>query len=68
MNVHWKKSTNENEGKPEQKFYAAFGISFRISKRFRRRKLNLIIIFLYKNSGYPFKIICPFTDSADIIL
>jgi hypothetical protein len=25
MNVHWKKSTNESKGKPEQKFDEAFG-------------------------------------------
>ncbi len=31
MNVHYKKLTNESKGKPEQKFDAAFGTTFRIS-------------------------------------
>jgi hypothetical protein len=30
MNVHWRESTNENEGKPEQKFDVAFGTIFGI--------------------------------------
>jgi hypothetical protein len=45
MNVHWKKLTNESKGKPEQKFDAAFGTTFRISKRFQRSKQNLHIDF-----------------------
>jgi hypothetical protein len=32
------KSTNETEGNPEQKFDAAFGTIFRISKHFQRSK------------------------------
>jgi hypothetical protein len=38
MNVHWKKLTNESKGKPEQKFDAAFGTTFRISKCFQRSR------------------------------
>jgi hypothetical protein len=41
MNVHWRKSNNEREGKPELKFDVAFGTvfelfrtMFRISKSF----------------------------------
>jgi hypothetical protein len=41
MNVHWKKSTNERKGKPEQKFDAAFGTNFRISKCLQRSKQKL---------------------------
>jgi hypothetical protein len=33
-NVHWKKSTDESEGKPAQKFDAAFETISRISKYF----------------------------------
>jgi hypothetical protein len=43
MNVHRKKSTNESKEKPEQKFDAAYGTVFRISKYFQRRKQKLHI-------------------------
>jgi hypothetical protein len=36
MNVYLKKLTNESKGKPEQKFDAAVGASFRISKYFQQ--------------------------------
>jgi hypothetical protein len=45
MKVHWKKSTNESKGKPEQKFDAAVGIIFKISKCFQRSKQKLHINF-----------------------
>ncbi len=45
MKVHWKKSTNGSKGKPEQKFDAAVGILFRISKCFQRSKQRLHINF-----------------------
>jgi hypothetical protein len=38
MNLCWRKSTNEREGKPEQKFDAAFETNFRIVKCFQRSK------------------------------
>jgi hypothetical protein len=41
MNVHENKSTNESKGKPEQKFDAAFGTTFLISKGFQRSKQNI---------------------------
>jgi hypothetical protein len=37
-NVHWKNSTDESEGKPAQKFDAAFRTISRISKYFLRNK------------------------------
>jgi hypothetical protein len=40
-NVHLNKSTNESKGKPEQKFDAAFGTTFKISKCFQSRKQKL---------------------------
>ncbi len=47
MNEHWKKSTNENKGKPEHKFCAAFGRTlFKISKCFQRSKQKHHINFL----------------------
>jgi hypothetical protein len=46
MNVHWKKSTNESKRKPEQKFDAAFGTIFGISKCFQRSKQNFTLVFL----------------------
>jgi hypothetical protein len=41
MNVHYKKLTNESKGKPEQKFYAAFGTTFRISFQRSKQKLHI---------------------------
>ncbi len=32
MNVRWRNSANESEGKPEKKFDAAYGTIVRISK------------------------------------
>ncbi len=40
-----KKSTNENQGKPEQKFDAAFGTNFIISLCFQRSNQKLKIYF-----------------------
>ncbi len=45
MNVHQKKVTNENKGKPEQKFDAAFGTTVGFNKCFQRRKQKLHIDF-----------------------
>ncbi len=49
MNVHWRKSTNESVGKPEQNFDAAFGRSFRIStvNIFKDSSRNINFIFLW---------------------
>ncbi len=41
MNVHWRKLTNESQGKPEQKYYAASGTIFSICKCFQRGKLYI---------------------------
>jgi hypothetical protein len=45
MNVHWRNSTNQREGLSEQKFDAAYGTIFRISKCFQRSKQKLYIYF-----------------------
>jgi hypothetical protein len=45
MNVHLNKSTNEIKGKPEQKFDAAFGTTFKISV-FKEASKNFNMIFL----------------------
>ncbi len=67
--VHWRKLTNENEGKPKQEFDAAFETIFRISKFFQRSKQKLCIYFptergrliVKKNS-------CACTESTQLIL
>jgi hypothetical protein len=59
MNVHWKKLTSENKGKPEQKFDAAFGTIFGIFKCFQRSKQKLRINFSCACTG---------TESTDFIL
>jgi hypothetical protein len=41
-----KKTTIEIKGKPEQKFDAAYGTIFRISKCFQEAGKNFILIFL----------------------
>jgi hypothetical protein len=51
MNVHWRTSTNESEGKPEQKFDAAYGIIFKISSVFKEAIRNFTFIFLFNNPG-----------------
>jgi hypothetical protein len=69
MIFHGKKLTNERKGKPEQKFDAAFGTIFRISKSFQRSKQNLHINFsLELGSLKILKAICACTESTDLIL
>jgi hypothetical protein len=46
MNVHWRKSTNESKGNPEQKFDAAFETIFGIGKCFKEANRNVILILL----------------------
>jgi hypothetical protein len=46
-----KKSTNESEGKPQQKFDLVLGTIFRISKCFLRSKQKLFISFLLNKAG-----------------
>jgi hypothetical protein len=47
MNVHWRKLTNEREGKSEQKFYAAFGTIFRLVRISKEASRNFKFIFLF---------------------
>ncbi len=44
MNVHWRKSTNERQGKPKQKFVAAFETILEIVKEASK---NFIFSFLF---------------------
>jgi hypothetical protein len=44
LNVYWRNSTNESEGKPEQIFDAAYGTVFRISV-FKEASRNFTFIF-----------------------
>ncbi len=41
VNVQWGNLTNESEEKPEQKFDAAYGTIFRISKWFKKQAETL---------------------------
>jgi hypothetical protein len=50
MYIHWRKTTNEREGKPKQKYDAAFGTIFRINKYFQRSKDKLCIHFPFEQS------------------
>jgi hypothetical protein len=43
--VHWRKSTSESEGKPEQNFNADFGTIFKNSKGFQRNKQKPYLFF-----------------------
>jgi hypothetical protein len=54
MNVHWKKSTSESKGKPEQKSDASFGTIFRINKCFQEAGKNFLLIFLLNYAGQKF--------------
>jgi hypothetical protein len=48
MNVHWKKSINKSEGKPEQKFDVAFETIFRISEcMFSKKHAKTAYIFFF---------------------
>jgi hypothetical protein len=50
------KKTNESKGKPEQKFEAAYGTIFRISKYiFKEESKNFILVFLLNYKGKKFK-------------
>jgi hypothetical protein len=52
MNVHWRKSTNESEGKPEQKFDVAFGtVLKKVFPLFREASKKLIFNFLLNKAG-----------------
>jgi hypothetical protein len=57
MNVQWRKSTNEREGKPEQKF-DGFGTIFRNSKCFKKSMQKLYIYFLLNRQAKHLKTIC----------
>jgi hypothetical protein len=70
-NVLWKKSTDESEGKPAQKFDATFGTISRISKYFQRNKTKFgnrqakklkTICACTESRGYRY---CPYSRVAD---
>jgi hypothetical protein len=65
MNVHWRKSTNERQGKPKQKFVAAFGTIFKIVKE-ASKKFILSFIFLTRLIENLITI-CAGTESTDLI-
>ncbi len=52
MKERWRKSPNEKEGKPQQKFDVTFGTIFRISKRvFKEASRKFIFILLFNKAG-----------------
>jgi hypothetical protein len=66
---HRKKFTNESKGQPKQKFNAAFGTTFRISKCFQRSKQKLHVDFSLGLSRLKnLKTICACQESTDLIL
>jgi hypothetical protein len=66
MNEHWRNLTNESEGKPEQKFDAAYGTILRISKCFQRSKQKLYIYF-FPSQAKSLKTICASSQSTDLV-
>jgi hypothetical protein len=59
----------ESKGKPEQKMYAAFGTTFRISQSFQRSKEKLHIYFSLELSRLKIeKPICAYQESTNLIL
>jgi hypothetical protein len=48
MNIHRRKWTNESQGKPEQKFDAAYGIFLVV---FKEASINLLLILLLDKTG-----------------
>jgi hypothetical protein len=50
MNVHRKKSTNESQGKPEQKFDAAYETICKIIV-FKESSRNFILVFPFNKTG-----------------
>ncbi len=63
INVHWRKSTNESKEKPGQKFNAAYGTIFRISKWFKQQAETLHLT----NRAKSFNTICSCSESTDLI-
>ncbi len=70
MNVHWKKSTNESKGKPEQKFDSPYGTIFIISQCFQRSNKKLHINFSLERTrqAKTLKTICACIESTDLIV
>jgi hypothetical protein len=53
--IHWRKSTNEREGKPEQKFNAAFGTILTIKSVFKEASGNVVFIYFLNNAYKKFE-------------
>jgi hypothetical protein len=62
MNVHWRNSTNESEGKPEQKFDAAYGTTKSVSS-FKEASIFFFLISQTKS----LKTISACSRSTDLI-
>ncbi len=66
--VHWRQSTNESKGKPEQKFDKAFETLFRICKCFQRSKQKLYIYLSLEQGRLKLYNILGSTENTDLIL
>ncbi len=66
MNVHWRNSTNESEGKPEQNFDAAYGTIFRVV--FSRKQAEILhLFFCLTSQAKSFKTISACSESTALI-
>jgi hypothetical protein len=66
MNEHWRNSTNESEGMPEQKFDAAYRTIFRISKCFKRSKQEFYLNFFLEQNKI--KMLKPFAHVHKVLI
>jgi hypothetical protein len=57
MNLHWRISTSESEGKPEQKFNVAFGTILRITKSVSiyKKQAGICVSFYWNKAGQEIK-------------
>jgi hypothetical protein len=68
VNGHWRKSTNEKEGKSEQEFDAAFGnIFFELGSVFKEASRSFIFIFIFKRQAENFKNLCMYRKATEFI-
>jgi hypothetical protein len=51
MNVHWRKSTNQREGKPGKNFDVAFGTDLRITVVIVFKEASMIFLLLWNKAG-----------------
>jgi hypothetical protein len=55
MNVHWRNSVNESEGKPDQNLMRLTELSLELLRVFKEASRNFTFIFLFNKPGQTFK-------------